>query len=275
MRYIRRRQAGFTLVEILTVIGIIAVLTAILFPVLTQARGKARQARCLANMQQIGVAIETYVQDQHGFLPTWSITDPAVPAPADDAASSGGWNLEEGEPNQPSPGITTWDLSIMQYLKSEELLVCPDNPNENSRSARSYAIAQYTQRPYQLNNGSWIALGGYKKNIPLAGEVVVLFEKGNNPPGSWGDALGQNVYQYHGPDAPGNDPNVDDEEEYVDPKNFLMWHNGGKNFLYLDYHAKWAKNTSGPFANRPTDSDTVGVCEDWGNPEDGGDWPTP
>ncbi|MGI5820248.1 MAG: type II secretion system protein [Armatimonadota bacterium] len=255
------RRSGFTLIELLTVIGIIAVLAAILFPVFSQARAKARQARCLSHLQQIGVAIESYVQDHHGFLPTWSITHPGT-AP---------WQPPSGDENQPADHIATWDISIMTYLKQDELLICPDNPVDETRVARSYAISQYTQRPMRNPNApsNWISIGGYKDDIPLPGEAVLLFEKGKNPPGAWGDALGQNVYQYHTDDMP------DDGKGYEEPQEFPMWHSGGKNFLYLDYHAKWAKNTSGPFAHKPRADATVGTCEKWGKPEDGGDWPTP
>lgn len=59
--FLNRR--GFTLVELLLVIVIIAVLAAILFPVFTQVREKARQTACLSNMKQIGNAILLYAQD--------------------------------------------------------------------------------------------------------------------------------------------------------------------------------------------------------------------
>ncbi|MFO7946062.1 MAG: type II secretion system protein, partial [Armatimonadota bacterium] len=60
---------GFTLVEMLVVIGIIAVLSAILFPVFNAAREKGRETTCMSNLKQIGTAIELYVQDANGFLP--------------------------------------------------------------------------------------------------------------------------------------------------------------------------------------------------------------
>ncbi len=57
------QRYAFTLIELLTVIAIIAVLAAILFPAFAQARENARQAVCLSNMHQIGMAALIYLQD--------------------------------------------------------------------------------------------------------------------------------------------------------------------------------------------------------------------
>ena len=64
-----RRASGFTLIELLVVIAIIAILAAILFPVFAKAREKARQASCLSNMKQVGLAFVAYAQDYDGMLP--------------------------------------------------------------------------------------------------------------------------------------------------------------------------------------------------------------
>jgi prepilin-type N-terminal cleavage/methylation domain-containing protein/prepilin-type processing-associated H-X9-DG protein len=58
-----QQKKGFTLIELLVVIAIIAILAAILFPVFAQAREKARQASCMSNLKQIGLAELQYVQD--------------------------------------------------------------------------------------------------------------------------------------------------------------------------------------------------------------------
>ncbi len=56
-------RRGFTLTEMLTVIAIMAILMALLFPVFSVAREKARQNSCLTNLKQIGTALTEYAQD--------------------------------------------------------------------------------------------------------------------------------------------------------------------------------------------------------------------
>ncbi|HEY3415695.1 MAG TPA: prepilin-type N-terminal cleavage/methylation domain-containing protein [Armatimonadota bacterium] len=69
----RRRHGGFTIVEILVVVAIIAILAAIIFPVFSRATEKSRQSTCLSNQRQLSISIMLYAHD-YGVFPDidWS-----------------------------------------------------------------------------------------------------------------------------------------------------------------------------------------------------------
>jgi prepilin-type N-terminal cleavage/methylation domain-containing protein len=74
-----RKQAAFTLIELLVVVAIIAILAAVLFPILARVRENARQAQCSTNLKQIGMAVQLYLgdwDDDYPFTinPGWSDT---------------------------------------------------------------------------------------------------------------------------------------------------------------------------------------------------------
>ena len=60
---------NFTLVELLVVIGIIAVLAALLLPALSASRSKARRIQDLSNMKQVGIGLQSYSDMSKGYMP--------------------------------------------------------------------------------------------------------------------------------------------------------------------------------------------------------------
>ncbi len=69
MRSVYSRPSAFTLIELLVVISIIAVLAALLLPVLGNVQAGANSTKCTSNLRQIGVAINAYTNDNDGLLP--------------------------------------------------------------------------------------------------------------------------------------------------------------------------------------------------------------
>jgi prepilin-type N-terminal cleavage/methylation domain-containing protein/prepilin-type processing-associated H-X9-DG protein len=68
------RRSAFTLVELLVVIGIIALLISVLLPALSKARRAANTIACLANLRSIGQALTIYVTENQGYLPGSGLT---------------------------------------------------------------------------------------------------------------------------------------------------------------------------------------------------------
>ena len=67
-----RYPTGFSLVELLVVIGIIALLIGMLMPALARSREQAKVITCQNNLRQIGLALQNYASSNDSLLPAWS-----------------------------------------------------------------------------------------------------------------------------------------------------------------------------------------------------------
>jgi prepilin-type N-terminal cleavage/methylation domain-containing protein/prepilin-type processing-associated H-X9-DG protein len=101
------QKKAFTLVELLVVIAIIAILAALLFPVLTTAMERARVATCQSNLKQLSYGF-------HLYLDSW---DDTYPVPYTDLNADSG--IIYSKP--------TWKVRILPYVKSHEVFRCPSN----------------------------------------------------------------------------------------------------------------------------------------------------
>ncbi len=84
----RRGRPGFTLVELLVVIGIIALLIAILLPSLARARDRSNRVKCLANLHSLGEAMYLYAHDFRDRLPNGNLRHDANPVSGDQVLAS-------------------------------------------------------------------------------------------------------------------------------------------------------------------------------------------
>lgn len=121
-----RLRAGFTLVEILVVITVLAILAAIAFPMLSSARDNARESSCQSNLKQIYVGYRLYAQDYNK----------KYPAKVECLGSS-----SFRAANDPQSLVAL----LRPYIKNEPIWVCPSGAQEHEKLGVSYmwTIAKY------------------------------------------------------------------------------------------------------------------------------------
>jgi prepilin-type processing-associated H-X9-DG protein/prepilin-type N-terminal cleavage/methylation domain-containing protein len=154
---------AFTLVELLVVVGIIAILIALLMPVLSKVREHSLRVKCQANLRSIGQAMTMYVQ-QYGYYPGCIL------------AGTGG------------PGCAIWPIRLRPFTGDDQgVFFCPaqdercewrkDEPTAGPRASGLYVDAGYREGERLLvMDGTWFSYG-----YNLWGRTYPYF-----PPGSKG-----------------------------------------------------------------------------------------
>ncbi|GBC99800.1 hypothetical protein HRbin17_02331 [bacterium HR17] len=215
LRPAKGMSVGFTLIELLVVIAIIAILAAILFPVFSRAREKARQASCLSNLRQIGLGAAQYSQDYDERCVPHRIGGAGSPA-------------------------FNWIAIMQPYIKNDQLFRCPSNQN----------IIAYT---YEFHFGA--SGGLPLAAIPLPAQSPSFADANGDPDprqalvfipnsGTGGTAthLGRRLAR---PDNPPLGSYTDRPEGRV--RAFI--HTDGANYTFADGHAKWLKGTGVRYNN--------------------------
>jgi prepilin-type N-terminal cleavage/methylation domain-containing protein/prepilin-type processing-associated H-X9-DG protein len=261
---------GFTLIELLVVIAIIAILAAILFPVFAQAREKARQTSCLANINQLIKSAMMYKDDYDGFYPQLHLS----PGPRKDIFE-----------------IRYWHILLYPYTKNWDVFVCPSCAKDNdktgpgkSRLKEDKAVigstcdvykppdlpgsnAEELRRKYTFKplDESWVGTGGYGWNAcatrvpgtngsqsindaafvaPSSTLMIGEFTKSMNggalypPPSNLDYVKKYGIQDGCGWTASFYAPNADGV-----PYGWQMSsrHNDGANVSFFDGHSKWTR----------------------------------
>lgn len=110
-----RTRPGFTMVELLVTLVIIAALAGIAYPIIRSGVRSAEKATCLSNLGQIGIALELYLQEHGQRMP----------------------ELEAGRRSR-SEDVPVLETALADYVESEDIFECPADPEQFRKTGSSY-----------------------------------------------------------------------------------------------------------------------------------------
>jgi len=247
----RAKRKAFTLVELLIVIGIIALLVAILLPTLTRAREYANQISCLSNLRQVGMALNEYIVENNGSFPYHAFW-------YDQIGRKGNLAKYGISPFAPidhtgllgDPGILAVRPLNYYVAQQAQLGSCPcDIGDAEKYGVTSCYDAYGTSFQVQWNDGSATAAFGV---IPVDGGATVDIRGGydmlpkTQPAAKYGKGITFNGVLYTGSWSQKivmGDFNWQGNRPITDPR--VLWHRPMKrntrqqNMLFGDFHAEF------------------------------------
>ncbi len=235
-----RARRGFTLVEILVVIGIIALLAGIAFPVFSRARESGRTAVCSSNLKQLGLGFRQYVQDSGGRFPgtgaytIWENSGQWVTGKNNAALA----DLSEQKPVPAGCAPAACNKAdvekgaLYSYIRSTAVYSCPSNKDKESKLLT-----------YSMNCAIGF-LGDVRIKTPA--EIVLLVDEEKANDGFF--------FAAGSPDDKTLYPQgIKDDGKSTD--KLAEYHNGGGNLLFVDGHVKFY-----PFNAFPLDKEKEGLA---------------
>ena len=145
-------RRGFTLVELLVTIAVVAILAALLFPSISQIVARGKSLKCLSNLRQIGGAFHLYANDNNGMFPPLN-------AGSGDTST---WMIRLA----PYVGVNDGVLGLAPLARAVPPFICPEWKMDASRKV-SYAVNVNILRP-SLN---W----NYRRmNVPQSSTFLVV-----------------------------------------------------------------------------------------------------
>jgi prepilin-type processing-associated H-X9-DG protein len=205
------RKPAFTLIDLLVVIAVIALLAALLFPVLAGARKKGRQATCVSNLKQIGLAATLYMQDYDEHYPLGH-------SPASDPLTRADHNDYE---------MHFIDL-LRPYIKNrrnEGVWRCPEDPSSRFDEDHEFRVS------YSIN--AWFEYGTSLAQVAAPAHKVYVLESTDDDHFHWWE-LGRHLVSDPIPPL-----------DQLPQKELLVQvamtrHSDGAHYLFADGHVKWS-----------------------------------
>lgn len=214
---------GFTLVELLVVVGIIALLISILLPTLASVRVAANRTASASNMRQIGLAISMYCDDNKGRFPSTTH--------GGSSASSWIYLLERYVTQNGGAGVI------------DKVRIDPADPLADQRRANggtSYILNEYIAVPLEDPFGGVIEDYTQRNRIRKPSEAVIVFESASNSTNEFGDHThSRSWFDPAAPvDARWNAVLADIAPDRHATRRLNSRTKGHTNFLFLDAHVE-------------------------------------